>query len=611
MQNAERRMSKTAIATALLMGALGASAFARAADLDVQVSSRETQVGVPIVLQVAIQNGRDNGSPVLPQIPNVKVRSRGGPSRSSQTTIINGTMKSSVSLTYQYELTPQKEGRFTIPPITLKSDGQTLKSQPITVVVSKSETGDLLFVEIKGDRKRLYVGESLGVKLQIWLRPFTDRNYGKLDASSMWSCIDLRGSDWGSFAEPLQNILNQQGQWRGREVLRKDSQGQERSYYLYEVERTLQVDRPGQLSPEDINVLVTYPTRLGRSNDFFSMGRLAILSHMQISAQAQVEPIEVLPVPTKGRPADYTGAVGQYKIEASAKPTTVAVGDPITLTLSISGTSNLQQLPAPAVNKCSELNASFRVPSDPLAGEVVGEAKQFAVSIRAKSDSVKEIPAIPFTYFDPAQEKFVTVKSEPIPLKVSPASKLALSQIVDATGQRAPVANRLTESTGGILANYTDMDEVLSQQAFEPGVVTWLLLALPPISFVVSWTVQRRSERLRTDVGFARKRRARRDAISKLRHAEAASTGEAAAAAASAIGQYVADRCNVPTGGMTRSAVLEQLRTRGASADIVDQVDGLLEECESIHYAGTGTRSAAELLSAAVSCIDRLERERI
>jgi hypothetical protein len=223
---------------------------------------------------------------------------------------------------------------------------------------------------------------------------------------------------------------------------------------------------------------------------------------------------------------------------------------------------------------------------------------------------VNEVPAIPFAYFDPQAEKFVTVRTQPIPLKVKPADKLSMSQIVDATGGHAPAANRLTESAGGILANYTGMDEVLAQQALTPGPLLWAGLMLPPVAFAASWTVRRRSERMRTDIGFARKRRAYREAMGRLRGVGVADTSQVAAAISSAIGNYVADRCNLPAGGMTRSAVVDQLHRRSVKAELITTADQLLAECEAIHFAGAGSRTAGELQASVMDCLKRLEGER-
>lgn len=589
---------------------LGAATPAWAGRVQARLSPQETQVGIPVLLQITIENGQTNEAPAIPHIPDVHVHSLGIPSQSMQTTVVNGVARSSSSVTWSYELTPSKDGRFTVPAIEVETDTGLQKTSPITLLVNKSLNQDRLLVEIKGDRKMVYVGESLELTLQIWVKPAADLSGGTLPAHVMWGLIERRRSKWGNFVEPLQQQLNQHRSPDGREEIRKDSQGIDRGYYLYEIKHTLQANRPGQLTLDPVNIFFVYPERLGQ--DVF--GRLQMVEQSMLTAQATVEPIEVLPVPMQNRPVCYSGAVGIYQIQTTAKPTEVTVGDPITLTLTVNGTRNLQELQPPPLALLPELTSHFRVPTDPLAGEVTGEGKRFTVSIRANSEAVTEIPPIPFAYFDPIRQEFVTVRSQPIPLTVKPAEKLAMSQIVDSTGAHAPVANRLTEMSSGILANYTGMDEVLVQQAFVPGFGIWAALLLPPIGFIASFIWRRHSERLRTDVGFARKRRARRDAVIRLRDisSDFSSDGasQAAAIVSAALRQYVADRCNLPTGGMTRASVLEQLQRRSARADVIVQMDALLEECEGIHYAGAGTRSARELERMAMSCIENLEREK-
>jgi len=568
-----------------------------------QVPKRETYVGVPITVRITIENAEKHEKPVFPDIPNVIVR----PAGVSQFTTLRTTQRTD---TYDYQLIPKVPGRINIPPITVQADGKEHKTQPIVIVVSKSETDDLLFVELKGKRKSLYVGEPLEVTLQIWLKPYLDRQHRiKLTEAHMWSRVDLRNSQWGVFAESLQAQLSRRRRPRGREALRKDSQGNERAYYLFELNKTIWPQRPGIPDVGELNVLVSYPTRLAPNLAFFSRGNLVIAETRPLSAQVQVEPIEVKAIPTEGRPAFYRGAVGRYEISASAKPTEVAVGDPITVTLTITGTGRLDLLQPPPLPELEELTHDFKVPTDPLAGEVQGNRKQFAQSIRAKSDEVKAIPAIPFAYFDPQRETFATVRTQPIPLEVEPAPKLSATQIVDAGTGRA-VARSLTEVSGGILANYTGMDEVLSQQVFTPGWPSVVGLGLGPILFLATWLVQRHRDRLRCDVSFARRRSAKRVALAGVHDAARAGGAELAASLAAALGGYVADRCNLPTGGLTRAAVVEQLHRREVRTDIVDQIDRLLDACESMQYAGGGGTDRESLVQDARRCIHRLERER-
>jgi len=583
--------------------------LADAAEVKMQVSTRETYVGVPITVRIAVENAEKHEEPVFPEIPGVTVRLAGGPNRSSQITMINGRTTQNLTDSYDYRLTPHKTGRISIPPITVQADGKTHKTQPIVIVVSKSETGDLLFVELKGKRKSLYVGEPLEVTLQIWLKPYVDRRFNyTFSEANMWSRIE-ETSEWGVFEETWRDLLSRRRRPRGRETLRKDAQGNERAYYLFELDKTIWPQRPGTLDVGELNVLVSYPTRLERRRGIFSMGNLAIAETRPLSAQVQVEPIEVKGIPTEGRPAFYSGAVGRYEISASAKPTEVAVGDPITVTLTITGTGRLDLLQPPPLPELQELTRDFKVPSDPLAGEVQGNKKQFAQSIRAKTDEVTAVPAIPFAYFDPQRETFVTVRTQPIPIEVEPAARLSATQIVDA-GTGKVVARSLTEVSGGILANYTGMDEVLSQQVFTPGWPSAVGLGLGPILFLATWLVQRHRDRLRCDVSFARRRSAKRVALGRVHDAARTGGTELAASLAAALGGYVADRCNLPTGGLTRAAVVDQLDRRGVPNDIVDQIDKLLDACETLQYAGGGGTDRESFVQAVRRCIHRLERER-
>jgi hypothetical protein len=57
--------------------------------------------------------------------------------------------------------------------------------------------------------------------------------------------------------------------------------------------------------------------------------------------------LQVLPLPTNNVPASFNGAGGQFELTASAGPTNVAVGDPITVKVQISGRGAREWLSLP------------------------------------------------------------------------------------------------------------------------------------------------------------------------------------------------------------------------------------------------------------------------
>jgi hypothetical protein len=575
-----------------------------------QVSTYETYAGVPITVRITISDADIAGEPQIPDIPGVSVLLVGGPNRSSQMTYINGRMTRTTSVTYDYRFTPREVGTFEIPEIEVEADGRVFKTQPVEISVVKSDTGDLLLVELVGKRESLYVGEPLEVTLRIWLRRYTDRQYNvKLDESHMWSRIDLQGSEWGIFAEELQSLLSRRQRPRGRKVLQPDASGVKREYFLYELDTVIWPQRPGRLDVGDIAILVEYPVRLQRDR-FSVFGDLTLAETRPIVGEVDVQPIEVKSIPLQGRPPYFAGAVGRYEISASAVPTEVAVGEPITITLTVTGSGDLDTLQPPPLADMDELTRDFRVPRDPLAGEVRGNAKQFTQSIRARNDAVDEIPAVPFVYFDPRLEQFVTAQSDPIPIAVKPAERLAVSQIVDAS-RVDPVSQSLTEVTGGILANYTKPNELLRQQAFSPGWPTAAALGVPPVLFGLTWLVQSRRRRLRDNPSLARRRRARRSALSAIGAATGNRDSNAPAAIAAAVCRYVADRCDLPPGGLTRAEVAQLLAQRRVPRTTIDEIDGLLARCENLQYAPSVDAAADELARAARHGIQRLEQVRI
>lgn len=489
---------------------VGVAIDASAAEVRAAVSTHETYVGLPITLQIQISNASSFEPPALPEVDGLDITSLGTPSHSTQVSIINGVTSRNSSVIYAYRVTPQRTGNFRIPPITVEADGRQQQTPAIDLVASKSDTGDLMFVEVAGKEKQIYVGQDLDLTLRVWLRPYRDgeRNI-TLSADDMWRMISPQ-TNWGAFSDRVQELADMGQRPASQEVLRKDRSGEEHSYYLYEIDATIYPQRPGRIDANDVRVVVNYPTALGRGRDPFAgffddmpvpsgfgnffgeddfpspFGpRLSVTSARPIVAEAKVEPIDVVPIPTVDRPADYRGAVGQYRIVTQASPSNVQAGDPINLLIGIVGTGPMELVQAPPLADLPELTADFKVPNEPLAGFVQDDRKVFSTTIRPRTAEVTQIPPIPFSYFDPHTSRFVTVHSQPIPVHVDPADTLALDAVVGRHASSGNRADRTGPDDGGAaslsLANYTE-DDVLQHETASTLSLSWLafLMAVPP-----------------------------------------------------------------------------------------------------------------------------------
>jgi len=360
----------------------------------------------------------------------------------------------------------------------------------------------------------------------------------------------------------------------------------------------------------DVNIVVGYPLELRRNRFSIFAPENQVVSSRPVSAAVGEVAITVKSPPTEGQPAIYRGAVGQYTMEVSAAPTEVAVGDPITLNIAIRGTGRLDMLQPPPLAEQEALAADFRVPNESLAGEVVGGVKKFSQSIRAKNDQVKEIPPIAFAYFDPQTETYKTLASAPIPITVKESDRLAVQQITDG-GVHVQTRTELTLLDQGMWANYEDVAELLVQQSVRPGGGAWAMAVATPLLYVVVFVAVRRRERLRGDTAFARRRTAKRTAMGRIAEAARSNGVDSAAGVTAALVGYVADRCNVPAGGVTRADAVGQLRRRAVRDELVREVDAVLAECENARYAGGGQGSSNDIVARARRCIDELERQRL
>jgi tetratricopeptide (TPR) repeat protein len=602
-------------AAALLFSAFALPATA--AEVRSGISTRETYVGLPVTFQVQISNATKFDPPTMPEVSGLRIESAGQPSRSTRTTIINGSMSSTSSVTYSYSITPLAAGKYQIPPISVQADGQTIETRSFEFVASKSETGDLLFVEVTGNEQQIYVGQALELQLNIYVRPYRDKVHGvTLSEGDMWSLIAERTS-WGPFQERIEEYAAKNQRPVGTEVLRADSEGVDHSYYLYEIDATIYPKKPGRIDANDVQVMALYPTALGESQDPFAGmfaefgfgGRspisrgLEIESVRPIVAEAKVEPIEVEEIPVANRPADYRGAVGKYQIVTGAKPTDVKAGDPITLIIGIAGTGPMDLVQAPPLAELPALNKNFKVPNEPLAGYVEGARKVFTTTIRPRSAGITEIPSIPFTYFDPQVGKFMTAKSAPITIHVTPADTLALDAVVG----RSKASAGTNDSTSSIaaagrpvLTNYAGSDLLVNQSpAAEMSRGIWLAIVAPPIA-VLGMLLSRSRTGMALVAGRFRSasRKCQAEIEAATRRAE---VGDA-------LRRFLVRRAGLATSADT-AAIVGSLRATGQRNSAV-RCERLLEQCDELSVAGfSSAPSLAETKQLTIQLIQDIETE--
>jgi hypothetical protein len=569
-------MTRLSTILALLLTTLAA----RAQTVEFRMPDREGWVGSPLVMEVEVQNASDAKAPEVNGTPDFDVRVDPSPRRMEWRQSINGRTTSRSTLIWRVEFTPKRDGKLTLPEVVMRSGSMTWRNPSQEISVASSTASDTLRLEVTTDPPNPWVGQSVKLSLRILVRPFTSAQHGvTLDEAQMWRLHDDAGCSWGILESRIRELAQSNRRPAGTEQVIDG-----KSWIVYEIETPFTPDRAGPVSLGDLRVAWRYPTSLTVGRDFFGSPELTLSGVRPVTATLAESAIVARALPEAGRPASFRGAVGQFELRVAAKPTQVAMGDPITLSISVidrsRGGEELKTLQPPPVD-AEALGNAFRVPSDPLAGTIDGAMKTFTQTIRPSTTNVTQIPPIEFSWFDPAKGQYVTTRSQPIDIRVSPSERLTSDRIEGAAA--APASDRqgasLTEVDGGLVANAAPTAELLRDGRLTLGAGTALAFGAPPVLAAISLLLRRRRDRMQGDAGLQRALGADRAAR------EALQQSADLPAVCAALCEFISARTSRASGTVTRAQAVQLAREAGADEPLCTMLDQLLASGERAAFA--------------------------
>ena len=392
----------------------------------------------------------------------------GGQNNSSQSiTVINGKMERQVQRRYvmQFNLTPKRKGRLTIPAVPVKVKSQTFSTNAVVIGVDTAvETQDFK-LRMGLSRTSCYVGEPV-VLTVTW--------YIGRDVEEFAFSMPVLGSSDFAIETPEAKIDQTKRYYRipveGQEVIAEKGTGllDGRNYATISFKKVLIPRRAGSLPVPQMSVQCAAVSGSLRGRDFFDDffndnffgARRGAMKKYVVPSNALA--LAVKDLPQEGRPANFAGHIGEYRIAASASPLDVSVGDPITLKITLSGPDYLGKVDLPPLAGQPELATYFKIPDERADGKIVGKTKVFTQTIRAKNESVTEIPPVTLSFFDSKKGRYESVSTAAIPIVVH-STKVVTA--VDAEGvSSGPMGSPLEGWKEGIAYNYEGPSVLAAQQ---------------------------------------------------------------------------------------------------------------------------------------------------
>ena len=534
-----------------------------------------------------------------------------GPSQSTSysSSWVNGKNTSETTVSFTYILMPKKEGTYTIAPATIKVKGATYSSNGLSIKVlpadksgkssSNSSSGtssatisnDDFFVRMIVSKANVYEQEGFLVTFKLYAaRPcgLSGAKFPEFEGFLAQE-IDLPDKQW------VQDHYNN------------------RNYFTVDLKQVvLYPQRSGQLTigkgTYDATIRISTPSK-ARSifDDFFDSYRDVNKQLVSQPATINVKPLQ------SGKPASFSGAVGNFTMTASLSNDHVKANEAVTVKVKISGNGNLKVLKNPEVifpNDFDVYDPKVDVDTKTTTSGVTGSKNIEYMAIPRYAGDF-EIPAVSFSYFDTKSQSYKNLTSDSFKLHVdkgdnssataSPVTNYSNKESVKYLGQDI----RFLKTRG--IHFITRRDDV-----FFGSFLYYLAYIVPAILFVIFFIMYRNQIKENSDLAKVRIRKANKMAIKRLKNAGKLMQEKKKEAfyeeILKALWGYLSDKLSIPQADLTKDNVEAELAKYGVDELLTKEFMDILNTCEFARYAPSQAPDAMDkLYELTADAIEKME----
>lgn len=597
-----KRMKRAFLTYILLLVSMVCSAAAN--EFTVKVSSSTVEVGQRF--QVTFTINAQGGNFSSPSFEGFRVL--GGPNQSQSMQVINGTVTQSNSISYV--LVAQKKGTYTIGAASIESGGKTKKTEPVKIQVvdndpngaaaqrnknqqRKTEAEQLkeyVFVKATVDKREAYVGEKVTVTYKL---------YSRLNLSG----LDLEEPTrfTGFWTQDLQTLY-------GRNIQKKRENYQGQVYDIVELQQTLLYpQRSGDLSIDALSILakVQIPRKAKTYMEQFWGGGYDV---KEVVAASKPIKLKVKALPSKGKPSDFSGAVGKFSMKMKANKDSLTANESVNVTIDISGSGNLPLINAPKLDFPADFEVYDPDTKNNFQTNYNGSngSKSFNYLVIPRHSGEFKIKPYKFTYFDLSTEKYNTIEAKPISLHVE---KGEAEENVVYAGRRKEDVEMIGTDIRFIHVN--NLSLLKADDYFYGSKLFYLILVAILLFGVLLTLLAKRNKAILGDQQGLRKSRASKIAKKRLaqakKHLDAKENTSFYEEISTALFGYFADKFGLDVADLSQEKIVSLLEQNGHSNEIGKSVKDILEETEMARFAPESSINPSVLYEKATGLIQNLE----
>lgn len=623
---------------------MSAAAPAQAQDVQVTASFDRQSANVQQEINLKIRIIGASGNVQAPRLPGFKGFDTYYTGRVSNISFING--RSSSTIEFSYILVPKVAGKFTLSPIQVQVGDRVYATQPITVEIFQgqqpaqqtAQPAQPSPYQTVGNRSTVsnpstaapavqpptvaQGGQDSKIFVQAWLdRSEVYPNEQVLLSYSIYTSYDTRydgfeeepsiSGFWIEEFPPEKEMPREMVRLNGRQYIKADI----RKIALF----------PTAAADYDINpgtVLVSIrqqPTQTGIFDDFFDDSFFSGGSFFARRENRLLKPepikLKVKPFPEAGKPASFNGAVGSYKMTASINKKQVKQNEPITMTLILEGTGNIETLNKPVLPELDEFKIYESDTSTQLFknGLLIGGKKTFEIVFIPREAGALNIPSLEFSYFDPRQERYFVQKT--------PVFQLSVEESED-TFQLPDELSQQDIFKKGVKVEGRDINYIMVRLPGDTVRVVldnayYALLVLNAILFLwllFSFYHLHKIKIYAKDDALRRRRQAKSVAMSGVKNLKTLKRKEADGffeEADKVLTQYLADKFNLSAYGGTRREIERELEKRlGFEDALYKDILAMYDVCDHSRFAGGKGQAKSEekIINVIQRTIQKMEK---
>lgn len=625
-------MKKTGIYIILLL--LLSWQFATAAE-EVQLTARGPhQVSVGQEFQIVFQVNANAKNFTPPDFHGLQILSGPNTSTSSSFQMINGRTSQSYNVSYSYIVMAQQPGAVHVGSASIRFKGKKYSSSPFQITVVKGSakaqtsnqnstpgnqsgsqggrqpqnatsngklTKDDVFIKASINNTHPYLGQQVVVTYKIYTHvPVSNLAIDKVSSfQGLWSQDLLSNSS---------NILQ----------TRKTIHGKQ---YVVAVIRKLALvpQQTGKLTIDPQQLQCTVQLRIQRkrsggydpfqdffNNPFFNQN----VRNINTTLKSNPVVLYVKPLPKKGQPADFSGAVGDFKLDASVDKPELSTNDALTYKVKITGTGNLELISPPKVNFPADFQtySPKTIPNIIKTNQGISGSMEFDYIAIPQTAGDVTLKPITFSYFNPVEKKYYTLTSHPIKLKIKQGKG---TSGVTYSGNSQEAIKFLGKDIRHIQEGPYDFIKI--NDYLFGSTLFYIILGAILLLLLVAIVLWKMNEKRRSNLSLIKNRKANKVARIRLQKAQKLKKGGDDKAfydeIAVALWGYIADKFDLKQSDLSMDSVKEKLEGKQVAEETIEGFISTLNSIEFARFAPGNTKDKMEnIYSEAMDAIMQAEK---